>query len=153
MNTIYTIVLLGKRQGFADRKEFITIMPQKDFVFQAPGGHLHARLHTSPPDSQSGQCKRHHSAAKCQTPFCSDQCGVATCRPPASTTRCYLESPISSNRYIRTFHHWFSCTKQNLEGDEPFTGPTGVWGRRVPHVRSSNAPVTAKYFPALCVCF
>lgn len=89
MNIIYTIVLLRKRQGFADRKDFITIMQQKHCVLQAPREYLHTRLDTSLPDLWSVQCKGagHHSAAKCQKPV-SNQCGIATYQSLAGTTRC-----------------------------------------------------------------
>lgn len=107
MNIIYTIVLLRKRQGFADGKGFITVMQQKDCVLQAPGEYLHARLDTFPPDLQSVQCKGAgcHSAAKCQKTFCSHQCGIATYPSPTGTTRCWFESPVPSNRYKGMFHH------------------------------------------------
>lgn len=82
MSIIYTAVLLRKRWGFADGKDFITIMQQKDRVLQAAGGHPHWLTTSS---------VRGHGTLQCchvPKPFRGHQCGMATSWFPAGTTRC-----------------------------------------------------------------
>lgn len=91
MGVIYTTTLLGKRQGFAARKDFIPTVQQQGCVLRAP--EAQEAQHTWPGVGQPNARARAPVPRAALAPYCSS----------TGAARCELESSVSATDTMEHF--------------------------------------------------